>query len=155
MTTTKCENCGATLQIDTENAIKFCPYCGYALKLPEDMVDLAKFAMKHEEAVRQRKVEEKRKDDKRIWMIIAIPFIVAILAVSIYFIVRGNGDAKVDQIAVEVQQLIMDGDYDTALVKAQLIRVEKQGIFDDHYNKYENLRNDLIKLIEQKKRESN
>ena len=32
----KCENCGATLQIDQLKQVKFCPYCGAEIEIEEE-----------------------------------------------------------------------------------------------------------------------
>ena len=65
METTKCENCGASLQIDTENAMKFCPYCGNIVKAPDSKIEFEKYKMKHEEQVRQQIVKENREDSAK------------------------------------------------------------------------------------------
>ena len=150
----KCENCGAIMQTDTENELRFCPYCGYAMEMPEDIVGLAKFQMKHEENVRQQKVKEQKETDKHIMIGLAVFFGLVILTVAIIFISRGNTDAGLERTVAEVQQLIIEGNYDEALIRAQTIRVQKDGLFDERYSRWENQRKDLIKLIEQKKRVS-
>ena len=156
--TIKCENCGANMNTDTDNAMRFCPFCGAAMQLPEDIVDLAKFTLKHEEKVRQKKVEEHIAEDKRSAKVVAIIFGsifgVILLALALFYGLRGNADAKLEKLTAEVQQMILDGDYDQALIMAQSIRVEKEGLFDEHFNRWENQRKDLIRLIEQKKKES-
>lgn len=157
--TIKCENCGANMNIDTDNAMRFCPFCGNAMKVPEDYIDLAKFTMKHEETVRQTKTKEEAEDKKRTGKLVAILFgsIIGICALAIILVnvFHGNADAKLEKTVAEVQQLIINGDYDQALVMAQTIRVEKEGLFDERYNRWENQRKDIIKLIEQKKKETN
>ena len=32
----KCENCGATLQIDELKQVKFCPYCGAEIEIEQE-----------------------------------------------------------------------------------------------------------------------
>lgn len=147
----KCENCGANLKADRRT--QFCPYCGEAVMLPgmdrEMEIDFEKYKLNHAETVRKR---VDRSDAIRtiliIILMIVIPFL-AVIPLSFF-----DEDARMDRMASEVQQLILDGDYETASVKVETIRVEKKSLIDDHYNKYEALRNDLKKLIEQKKRES-
>ena len=157
MAAIKCDNCGANLQTDTETAMKFCPYCGFGLKVSEDIVDLAKFKMKHDEEVRQRIVNEENAHSKRIVKRTILIVIASLLAMAgmFYALFTIDEDHKMDRLSNEVQKLILQGDYETASIKVEGIRVEKKSLFDDHFNKYENLRNDLKKLIEQKKRESN
>jgi len=152
--TIKCENCGANMNTDTDNAMRFCPFCGTAMKLPEDYVDLAKFTLKHNETVRQRKVSEEKEDEKRSLKITGIIFGAIFAIIALIFILRGNIDAKLEATTAKVQQLILDRDYDQALILAQTIRVEKDGLFDPKYDRWENQRKDLIKIIEQKKKEA-
>ena len=147
----KCENCGANLKANRKT--RFCPYCGEAVVLPgadrEMEIDFEKYKMDHEEIVRKRiSRSDTTKTVLAIILMIILPFLA--FAPLTYF----SEDARMDRLASEVQQLILDGDYETASVKVETIRVEKKSLIDDHYNKYETLRNDLKKLIEQKKRES-
>lgn len=154
--TIKCENCGANMGIDTDNAMRFCPFCGNEIKIREDFVDLAKYAIKHNEAVRQQIVKEKREDSKRNnkTFIIEITCFILILVVFGYLLTRVDPDMKCERLVEKVQQLIIDGKYDEALLEAQKIRVNKEGLIDERYNRWENQRKDLIKLIEQKKKEA-
>ena len=154
MKTIKCDSCGANLNTDTDNVIQFCPFCGNAIKMPENCIDLAKFVIKHEESVRKQKVIEEKARDKQLAKIFAAIFGVAIIICAMYFILRGNNDSQLKKKVSEVQQMIIDENYDDALVAAQSIRVEKEGLFDSRYAYWENQRKDLMKLIEQKKKES-
>ena len=61
----KCDNCGATLEYNEEQRLKFCPFCGFALPVPEDAASMEKYRLEHEEKVRQQKVEEERENKKR------------------------------------------------------------------------------------------
>ncbi len=145
------------MRVNEDKPIMFCPYCGYALKLPENLVDLAKFQMKHNEEVRQRIVREEISNNKRIAKRTVLIVIASVLAMAAMFYVLFaiDEDHKIDRLSNEVQQLILKGEYEEASIKVEGIRVEKKGLFDEHFNKYESLRNDLKRLIEQKKRESN
>ena len=154
--TIKCENCGANMSMDTENTMRFCPFCGNAIKIPENYVDLEKFKAKHTEEVRQRIVKEKleeRKRDNKSTIITAICIVILIITCG-FLIVQVDPDSKCERIVELIQQLIEKEDYDKALLEAQKIRVEKQGLFDSRFDRWENQRKDLIELIEQKKKES-
>lgn len=147
----KCENCGATMQV-TEHT-KFCPFCGEKIVIPkselEHEIDFAKYAMQHEEAVRQGK--EKSSNKKLILSILLLMLIGALSIGAVYLV---SEEVRADRLIKEVQQLIIQGDYDTAEVKVEGIRVDSQGSTADSYEKYESIRNELKNLIEQKKKES-
>lgn len=157
--TIHCDNCGANMNVDPDNPMQFCPYCGAALKRDETIYDYARFKAKHDEQVRQKMVAEKKEDDKRtfkwLMLFIAIPLLALVLLGVFQEVPKASEDSRLNALVEEVQQLIISGDYDEALTKAQGIRVEKDGWFDDRFSKWENQRKDLIKLIEQKQRESN
>lgn len=146
------------MQMDADNAMRFCPFCGAATKLPEDFVDLAKFTMKHEETVRQTKVKEKAESEKRTLKFAVIWFgaIFAIIGLTLFLTnnAERQTEVKLENIIAEVQQLVADGNYDEALLKAQTIRVEKDGLFDGNYRRWENQRKDLIRLIKKKQKEA-
>lgn len=154
--TIKCENCGANMNTDTDNAMRFCPFCGNAIKLPEDYIDLAKFQAKHNEEVRKQIVKEQIESEKRNHKntIVYGVCLIVIMAVIWYGITQTDPDMKCERIVNKVQQLLAEENYDGAILEAQKIRVEKNGIFDSRYDRWENQRKDLIKLIEQKKKVS-
>ena len=156
--TIKCENCGGNLQQDSEKPVAFCPYCGVAVKQPEDLVDLAKFTMKHEEEVRQRQVQESKEKEKRdnkigfIWF--GLLFAICAILTIIMLVPRNNQKKSAEETTKKVQQLILEQKYDEALLEAQNIRITKDGLFDDEYYRWENQRKELIKIIEQKQKET-
>lgn len=153
----KCENCGANMNTDTDNAIRFCPFCGNAMKMPEDYIDLVKFQAKHNETVRQQMVKESIEYEKRDRKstIITVICIAVVIAICGLVIAAVDPDMKCERIVNHVYQLINEGKYDEALLEAQKIRVDKEGLFDSRYDRWERQRNDIVKLIEQKKREAN
>lgn len=152
----KCENCGANMRADRRT--KFCPYCGATIRQPDTVVDLEEVRANHAENMRvleyQRKEKEDKNSNKLILGIFAGVILLLAIGFAIAFIPKANENNSLQKQVEKVQQLIVSGDYDAALVEAQTIRVEKRGLFDDHYSKWENQRKDLIRLIEQKKKES-
>ncbi len=75
----KCENCGAPLEIDQIMQVKFCPYCGAKIEIPEEtpanMTDVVhgiakSFFIQHAEKVKYNHehaaeiAEEKRKEKR-------------------------------------------------------------------------------------------
>ena len=152
----KCQNCGAMLMQNEEKSVLFCPFCGAELPKEEGAYDYSKFVLKHNEEVRQRMVEEEKKSDRRQWLIFLAIF--AAFGLAIYFGVVHPHNIRVAKLEATLQEVYTDineGRYDEAMVKVQSIRVEKEGWFDERYSRWENQRKDLIRLIEQKQRESN
>ena len=151
---TKCKQCGGS--VPTKG--KFCPFCGSAVPVPETEFDFKKFELEHKEAVRQQIAKEKSIQETKSNKGIAIYFIcfaLFILVVALAVIIPRNAeDNRLNQTVAKVQQLIINGDLDQAIVEVETIRVEKDGLFDSRFSKWENTRNDLKKLIEQKRRES-
>ena len=80
----KCSNCGANLEFNDDKRMQFCPYCGYALPLPEDAASLEKFKLKHQEEVRQRKHKE---DQLQIYIGIGL-MILLLISLSVFPIFR-------------------------------------------------------------------
>lgn len=151
---TKCKQCGGS--VPTKG--KFCPFCGSAVAVPETEFDFKKFELEHKEAVRQQMVLEKdireKKTNKGL-IIFLICFVLFFLAIALAVIIpRRLEENRLNQTVAKVQQLIINGDLDQAIVEVETIRVEKDGLFDSRFSKWENTRNDLKKLIEQKRRES-
>ncbi len=151
---TKCKQCGGS--VPTKG--KFCPFCGSAVVVPETEFDFKKFELEHKEAVRQQIAKEKSIQEMKSNKETAIYFIclaLFILIVALAVIIPRNAeDNRLNQTVAKVQQLILNGDLDQAIVEVETIRVEKDGLFDSRFSKWENTRNDLKKLIEQKRRES-
>lgn len=154
--TIKCDNCGANMKTDTDNAMRFCPFCGNAIKMSEDYIDLAKYTMKHNENVRRQIVKENQEKEKRNnkQTIIEIICIILIIIACGFLIAHVDPNRKCEQLVEKVQSLIIEENYDEAMLEAQKIRVEKRGLFDSQYDRWENQRKDLIKLIEHKRKES-
>lgn len=148
----KCENCGANLKADQKT--RFCPYCGTIFEIAES----GKFKSNQEIDLRfldYQVKETKAKSERRLYIIAAVSLLVLFLiTAAINLVPNWSEDTRINRLSDRVQQLIIEGDYEAAAIEVESIRVEKQGLFDGRYNKYETLRNDLKKLIEKKKRES-
>lgn len=156
MATVKCDNCGAVMRQNAKKPIAFCPYCGYSVKLPESSTDFERFKMEHNEEVRRRKFVEERLVEKennksinRLFIGIAVALV---FSMGLIFYLAYAPKNKLENQVKKVQQLIADGDYETALIEAQSIRKDKDGLFDSEPAYWDNQRKDLIKLIETEKR---
>ena len=157
----QCPSCGASITQDNERAVLFCPYCGASI--PQEKSDLDKilehdkYTKELEEKVRQRKEYEKRtaqKEEERSrnrLVIVLICIFVLLLGILSYS--SNAPQRKLENQVKKVQQLIAQGEYDKALIEAQSIRKDKSGLFDSEPAFWDQQRNDLIKLIEEKKNE--
>jgi hypothetical protein len=61
-------------------------------------------------------------------------------------------DAKLNSTVVEIQQDIIEGDYDSALIKANGLRFDPE-VSEEKAKQWDEQREDLIKLIKEKKKE--
>lgn len=154
----KCENCGASLMVSDREPIQFCSYCGAAIQRAETAVDLERVRAEHAQTMHMMDSYDKERETKQDHKEIIIGLIILLLVLGVMcwfaFVPKAMDDKRLDAQVTKVQQLILNGNYDEALIEAQSIRVQKEGLIDDRYNRWENQRKDLIKLIEQKKKES-
>ena len=111
----------------------------------------------------QKIYDEKMKDVKKSkrekWgaLVGCIVFFVLIIGLCSIAIVYSESksnklDAKLNSTVVEIQQDIIEGDYDSALVKANGLRFDPE-VSEEKAKQWDEQREDLIKLIKEKKRE--
>lgn len=150
----KCTNCGAMLELNSENKIYFCPFCGAKIPVPQDhddkMIDYSKFVLKHEEEVRKQKVKEKEKEDKSTTRILVG---MLIFVAVIFGIVIGRHLIKVanlEKLTAEIQQDVIEGRYDEAAIKVTRIRLDDDWSHEETW-KWDQQREALEKLIKQKR----
>ncbi len=163
----KCANCGAQLEIDLDNIITFCPYCGSKLMIETDQ--LGRIISEKEETKRQfihethKTIRSKNKLDYEernnnntlkyllIWM--ALSFFVFLFLV---FLGYRRHDTKVKylkQLENEIEESIKEEDYDTALLKANRLYCD-DNFSEEETTTWDNKRESLISIIEEKKREA-
>ncbi len=158
----KCSACGGSIMIDEHRAILYCPFCGTKMPQKQDALDKIirhkEYTRQFEEEVRQRKVAEKRADEKekdRSSKRLLVGLVCALVVIfGFMFYMAYAPKNKLENQVKKVQQLIAEGNYNLALIEAQSIRKDKDGLFDSEPAFWEQQRKDLIKLIEQKKKES-
>lgn len=139
----RCPKCGSTVF----EGDHFCSACGNEF-FKED------WSTEKVELMKQRMVldyDQKEKKRGGVFIVLAvIAALVLLFAMDLYY---PTEEKKLEAIVTKVQELILQEDYETAMVEVQAIRVKKEGLFDSNYDHWENQRKDLIKLIEQKQKE--
>lgn len=87
----KCQNCGSSLDLDMDNLMAYCPYCGQKLLFDVDQIgNILLEKEKTKQKVIDRDIEskrieneQKRNEDKSENMIIIACFIVLVLIIGI------------------------------------------------------------------------
>jgi hypothetical protein len=111
----------------------------------------------------QKIYDEKMKDVKKSkrepWLAVVGCFVLLVLTIGVLFSVglysdskNDKLDAKLNSTVVEIQQDIIEGDYDSALVKANGLRFDPE-VSEEKAKQWDEQREDLIKLIKEKKKE--
>ena len=150
----KCPNCNATLMMDSEKRLQFCPFCGTEYPKEETIYDYSRSVLKHNEEVRQRVAKEESRKSR--YGVIGLILVMLVLATAIYFGVvapHSSRVAKLETLAQEIRQDIIDGNLDAALVKTSQLRLDDD-VSSDENRKWDRQREELQALIKQKQTES-
>lgn len=150
----KCTNCGAMLELNSENKIYFCPFCGAKIPIEQDhddkMIDYSKFVLQHKEEVRKQKAKEKEKEN-RLFRIIGT--LIAIGMLAFFGVIYGGHFIRVyqlEQLVTEIQTDIVEGRLDEAAIKVTRVRLNDGYSGREDY-KWDQQREALEKLIKQKR----
>ena len=169
-----CSNCNANLKIDLDNLQAYCPYCGEKLMIDvEDLGELLKEKEKTKRTINkemhrtnrmklEKEYEEKAKD--KDWRKTIIGTVFAVIVLGVIFISldrdldssRKRHNEKVEylqQLEIEIEEDIKNGDYDSALLKAYKLYCDG-GWSSDEEKAWDEKRKAYIELIEEKKRET-
>lgn len=159
----KCPNCGADLDVEDGIDSFFCKYCGTKIVLEgqSDAVVKAKSRIRtmdkigemQKEYHRQKAEKARREAEERKKMLPVILGVCAALFVFIFAMMYFVGirpeqkeTERLEAIYTEVQTDIANGDYTSALVKANTIRWNGDGI--DKRRQWDKTREELIGIIE-------
>ena len=169
----KCPSCGADLNVDNGLDTFFCQYCGAKILLhgqnsdtlqakakvkiveTEANKELEMQKEKHRAAKEERefKAEEEKKSNKR-WLIgtIAALLIIGIL-IALTTMPARRERKQLESLYAEIQVDVKNGDYDTALLKANRLRASNEQSLQVRLQ-WNSTRNELIKQIERLQKES-
>lgn len=168
----KCENCGATLELNLDHLQAFCPYCGQKLYI--ETAQLGRIVAEKEKTKRTVVVEEnytkrqsmayeheskekdkERKDSRFTFLIlIAMMLIPLLISITMSNRERSRSDQKtayLRDLETKIEEAIQNGDYDTALINANKLYADgdagksEKAIWDEK-------REAFIRLIEDKKK---
>lgn len=165
----KCPNCSAPLDITTGQTVCTCRYCGTQIDVVTGKNTVDKVvtfvglqAQKAQEAVRENQEKERqlkrelanRPFHKKPAFMALILIVLIFASISLIFFQlnfqHNETDTRLEALVVEVQDAISAGDYDTALIKANMIKDDSAFSFQTS-DKWDQTREALIELINEKK----
>ena len=168
----KCPNCSAPLELTYGKTVCTCRYCGTQIDVVtgKNTIDkVATFvglqAQKFQEAEKEKQERERqfkkelanRPFHKKPAFLFIVLLLVVFCSISILFFQidsqRKATDAKLEALVVEVQDAITAGEYDAALIKANMIKDDSTFSFQGS-DKWDQTREALIELINEKKAEN-
>lgn len=159
----KCSACGGNILFDEDKEVLFCPYCGAKVPSKTDALDKI---LKHDrqtrqfkEEIRQRKVQEhidaeKRENKKTRATVIGIILFLIVSGLVCYFGIQGENDseAKLNALAIEIQEDVAAGNYDVALIKTERLHWPHSDL--DGQKRWDKQRESMKKLIREAKRDA-
>ena len=157
-----CPKCGATLEIEDGLDMFYCKYCGNRIVL-EGQSKVAYRAktkvkqMEHDERMVDKKhnqeryiIQQKAKTERNEMLVVAL-IIGGMILLPFVNIARGETkskqqEAELQQLVVQVQEDIKNGDFDDAYIKAKQIQYT-EGWSNDVEEKWDDIRRSLIDQI--------
>lgn len=151
----QCPGCGSILQDDPESLVITCKNCGSTITKTEQTDYIVKMKTENriaqienrKMAMAEREQEHQHKSSKSWWLIMAV--ITVIFAAVIIFTVvlpHSNKVKELERLVIEIEQDISNGDYDTALVKTNRVRLDDDFSSDEN-EKWNKEREYLIEMI--------
>ena len=163
----KCPQCSANLDVEEGLDTFYCKYCGSRIVVEDQDKDVIKAKvrlqeLKHEEkmldsvmAHKRFEMKQQSAESKRMLILGIVLLVGSMLAAGLFLLIyefAGKKEEKrLEQIVVEVQELIDDKKYDEALVKAEQIVYSAENEKWTMKRKWNKIRKDLIKQIEEAK----
>lgn len=161
----KCPNCGANIEVDELRDSFYCSYCGSQVQRDSSntfrIVDVAKIKeIESNERLKNKEMEigrEANNTSRRIMIIgIAIGALLFLIAAISGFVTDSKTkkeDQRLQEIVIEIQEDILNEDYDSALLKANRLHMYSAWAGKD--KEWDQRREELIELINKKKEEAN
>lgn len=150
-----CPHCHGKVDIDLskDTNIVACSYCGQTLTFEDNhqrkTININKRITDDAAVIRaQSDAEEKKRDNKTaLWIMGGMTLFIVIMFMSAY-ISHIIHISKLEDLVVEVQELIDDGEFDKARVKAAKI-VDDSDWSEDSEKKWNRIRKELVKQIDE------
>ena len=158
----KCPHCGSSLELQDGLDTFFCLYCGGKVTLTglSDAAYEAKVKIKemeHQERLKDKEYEFKKHSDKfnNKLLVCILLFWIVLLAISIIVpeIKSKQAIAQLTQIESELEQAIINEDYDLALIKANQLRCD-DNLEKAERKKWDEKRESYIQLINSRQKEN-
>lgn len=166
----RCPNCNAELKVDDGIESFYCQYCGTRIILDgqSDAVIRAKARLKTLDKVGdlQYEIHQQRKEmkaqkaairaaeEKRAMKIFAATFggalLFVLLMLAIHGIMVNRENTRLNEIYAEIQVDIENGDYDSALIKANSLYFRRDD--DDLKEQWDEMRESVIDIINSQSR---
>lgn len=154
----QCPSCRTIIPDDPEKVMLVCGYCGTTITKTEEAGSIAAIKKeKYKHDIARRKIDAKerakeREDRNDRWLFISLASIIVfglllVTIVSYNSPPQENQTAKLEALVLEIEQDVANGDYDTALLKAN--RVRWDGVGKTDAKKWDEERKELIKLIKE------
>ena len=166
----KCPNCNADLQIDDGIESFFCQYCGTKiilegqsnaairakarLKTLDKVGEIQKNHHRQRMELREQKAAIQAAEERRALLVGGICFLVCILICILMLaygkISNAKENTRLETIYSEIQTDMANGDYDSALMKANTLYFSADD--KELKNQWDQTRESMIKMIESKTR---
>lgn len=164
----KCPNCNANLQVDDGIESFFCQYCGTKiilegqsnaairakarLKTLDKVGEIQKNHHRQRMELREQKAVIQAAEERRALLVGGICFLVCILICVLMMVCirisNTKENTRLETIYSEIQADMENGDYDSALMKANTLRFSADN--KDLKNQWDQTRESLIEIIESK-----
>lgn len=167
LSTLKCPNCQATLEIENGLDIFFCKYCGHKIMITNQGKEVIRAktkikGMEHEERILDKKhaqerykIETKNKNENHAFLLAMGMLALLLLGIGIVTIIGNTGatkqEAALQAILDEVMVDIQNGNYDSATIKANTLYWDS-GWTSEGKDKWNATRKAVLKEIEQAKK---
>lgn len=147
-----CTSCGALLELDNKNGdILFCPHCGKKTIISNEDIRFEKFKMRFNEEVREKKVAEDEKDNKRLWKHLLILLLIASIYPLKMTIQHSKEINRLNTLVIEIREDIVNERYEEAQAKIASVRL-MDNYSSEESKKWEETRKDLEKLLKEKRK---
>ena len=162
---TKCNNCGADLEMDLDKLMSYCPYCRSKLLIEVD--ELAQIIKEKETTKRatvreeqrtkrqQMKYEHEEKKESASFKHTFLPLIIMfVVSIGLLFSSSIPGYLKskeLEKIEISIEEDLKNGNYDDALFKANQLYYDS-GDSREEKKAWDQKRESYIQIIKDKKR---